>query len=189
LNTAKLIIAVLLLLGLAGCAKRQSNIRLVYVPSQPPAASGSAQQGGVVVIQKPAPAQPSVAETKPERVPEPVKESPPTHEQRVARKEIPTPPTVNPKPATSDAPPLEPANISQEQASIQRSVNMLEQGVQARINRLSRQRLAGADRKTLEDARTFIAQSEDAKKRGDLSQASNLVQKADLLVQAVEKRY
>jgi hypothetical protein len=142
-----------------------------------------------MVIEKPAPAQPSVAETKPQAAPEPVKESPPPPAQPVARKEVPAPPIAVPQPATAGAPQLEPADSSQQKASIQRHVNILQRGIEARIKRLSRLSLAGADRKTLEDARTFIAQSEDAKKSGDLSQASNLAQKADLLVQAIEKRY
>jgi electron transfer flavoprotein alpha subunit len=107
----------------------------------------------------------------------------------VVRKEAPPPVVATPQPATADAPQLEPANSSQQQASIQQEVTVLQSGIEARIQRLSRVKLAAADRKTLEDARTFIAQSEAAKKSGDFTQASNLAKKADLLVQAIEKRY
>jgi hypothetical protein len=142
-----------------------------------------------MVIPKPPPAQPSVTETKPAPAPQPVKVSPPPPAEPVARKDAPASPVVNPQPATADAPQLEPANSSQQQASIERRVSTLQRAIEARIERLARLKLAGADRKTLEDAQTFIAQSKDANKSGDLTQASNLAQKAELLVQAIEKRY
>jgi hypothetical protein len=143
-----------------------------------------------MVIEKPPPAQPAIAETKPPpATSEPVKVASRPPAERVARKEAPAPPVVNPQPATADAPPLEPANSSQQQASIQRQVSILQRVIGLRIARLAGLKLSGPDRKTLEDARTFIAQSEEANKSGDLSQASNLAQKAQLLVQAIEKRY
>lgn len=94
-----------------------------------------------------------------------------------------------PQPALADAPPLEPARSLQQQAAMQQQVAALDRGIQARINRLGQRNLAAADRKTLQDARTFVAQSKDAMAKGDFVQSSNLADKAELLVQAVEKRY
>jgi len=142
-----------------------------------------------MVVPRPPSTQPSVTETKPAPIREPVKAPPPPRAEPVARKDAPAPPVVSPQPVTADAPQLEPANSSQQQASIQRQVSMLQRAIGVRIERLARLKLAGADRKTLEDARTFIAQSEEANKSGDLTQASNLAQKAELLVRAIEKRY
>jgi hypothetical protein len=143
-----------------------------------------------MVIQKPAPAEPpAVAEVKPQRVREPARKTPPPPTQRVVHKPAPQPAVVSTPPASADAPPLEPASISQQQASLQQRVSALQQAIQARIERLNASNLPGADRKTLEDARTFVTQSQDAMKRGDWAQASNLAQKAALLVQAVEKRH
>lgn len=130
-----------------------------------------------------------MSEAKPELAPEPAREPSPHTTQRVVRRPTPTPPVANPQRSAADAPKLEPGTSSQQQRSIERDVKILQRAVYARIERLSRRNLAGADRKTLEDARTFIAQSENAMKAGDLTQSSNLAEKADLLVQAVEKQY
>jgi hypothetical protein len=187
LKPAKFIIIAVLLWGLAGCAKRQTTARLIYIPA-PPADSGSNSQGGAMVIEKPAPAEPAVTEAKPEPPPEPARVPPPRTNQRVPRKETPAPVSSPQRPA-ADAPKLETATSFQQQASIERNVNLLQRAVEARISRLSRLNLAGSDRKTLDDARTFVAQSQDAMKNGDLTQSSNLAQKANLLVQAIEKRH
>ena len=140
-----------------------------------------------MVIQKPAPAEPAVAEVKPPRAREPAPKPPPPRVQPV-RKQAPEHLVVSPPTQSAGALRLEPAVSSQTQASTQRQVNSLQRGIEARIERLKRLKLPGADRKTLEDAHTFVAQSEEAMQRGDLAQASNLAGKAELLVQAVEKR-
>jgi hypothetical protein len=46
--------------------------------------------------------------------------------------------------------------------------------------------LSAADRRTLEDARTFFTQSEHALAAGDLLRARNLANKASLLLDALE---
>jgi hypothetical protein len=52
---------------------------------------------------------------------------------------------------------------------------------------LQRGKLTGATRRTLEDARTFLAQSEKALSDDDLQRARNLANKAALLVSALEQ--
>jgi outer membrane biosynthesis protein TonB len=142
----------------------------------------------VIVIQKPPPATPAVVEIKPERAPEPPQKPPPEPVQQVAKKVTREPPVASRPQPSADAPPLVPASSSQQQGTIQRHVRTLQHNIEVRIGRLARLSLGGADRKTLDDARTFVAESESAIERGDLAQASNLAQKADLLVLAVEKR-
>jgi hypothetical protein len=188
LRPAKFIILAVLFLGLPGCAKRQTAVHLIYVPA-PPTASAATAQGGTLVIQKPAPAEPAVAKPKQQPVPEPPPEIPQRASQHVARREAPAAHVSTAQRPAADAPRLEEATSLQQQAHIEQNVNTLQRALEARINRLSRLNLAGADRKALEDARTFVTQSQDALKNGDLSQSSNLAEKANLLVQAVEKRY
>lgn len=142
-----------------------------------------------MVIQKPAPAEPAIAEAKPQPPPEPVLKLPPERVPPVVRKEAAAPSTATPQPPPADAPPLEPAASLQQQASTERRVSTLQRNLQSRINSLVQVKLAAATRKTLDDARTFIEQSKSALKKGDLAQASNLAQKAGLLVQAVEKSH
>jgi hypothetical protein len=62
----------------------------------------------------------------------------------------------------------------------------LEEDVRQRLARLKGAQLSANDRRTLEDARTFFAQSTHAMASGDLPRALNLARKASLLLAALE---
>lgn len=63
----------------------------------------------------------------------------------------------------------------------------LQQGIENRISRLSREWLSSGQRSTLEGARGFLQQSERALQESDLKRAFNLAHKADLLVNSLEQ--
>jgi hypothetical protein len=83
-------------------------------------------------------------------------------------------------------PSLEPRESSAQEAALRRQIQALQEDVRQRIAKLSRAGLSGADRKTLDDARTFFAQSARALNDADLQRALNLARKASLLVSALE---
>ena len=83
-------------------------------------------------------------------------------------------------------PSLEPRESSAQQAALRRQIQGLQDDVRQRIAKLSRAGLSGADRKTLDDARTFFAQSTRALNEADFQRALNLARKASLLVSALE---
>jgi hypothetical protein len=82
---------------------------------------------------------------------------------------------------------LEPRESSAEEAAQRRQIQALQEDVRQRIATLSRAGLSGADRKTLDDAQTFFAQSTRALNEGDLQRALTLARKASLLVLALER--
>jgi hypothetical protein len=84
-------------------------------------------------------------------------------------------------------PSLEPRESSVQEAALRRQIQGLQDDVRQRIAKLSRARLSGADRKTLDDARTFFAQSTRALNEADLQRALTLARKASLLVSALER--
>jgi len=90
------------------------------------------------------------------------------------------------EPLTPQVPSLEPRESSAQQAALRRQIQGLQDDVRQRIAKLSRAGLSGADRKTLDDARTFFAQSTRALNDADLQRALNLARKASLLVSALE---
>jgi len=96
-----------------------------------------------------------------------------------------TPDTV--EPPTPQVPSLEPRETSAQQAALRRQIQGLQDDVRQRIAKLSRAGLSGADRKTLDDARTFFAQSTQALNEADLQRALTLARKASLLVLALER--
>ena len=96
-----------------------------------------------------------------------------------------TPETTEPPP-TPQVPSLEPRESSAQEAALRRQIQALQDDVRQRIAKLSRAGLSGADRKTLDDARTFFAQSTRALNDADLQRALNLARKASLLVSALE---
>jgi len=179
-----------LALFIGGCPKRQAPTRIVYVPSPLPAAAPAASSTQTMVIEEPAPPEP------PPPPPEPAPAPPhPVHRMRPRLRTEPpaentdntenTPETTVPPP-TPQVPSLEPRESSTEQASLLRQIQELQSDVRQRIATLSRTRLESADRKTLDDARTFFAQSARALNEGDLQRALNLARKASLLVSALE---
>jgi alpha/beta superfamily hydrolase len=81
---------------------------------------------------------------------------------------------------------LEPRESSAEEAAQRRQIQALQDDVRQRIAQLSRAALSDADRKTLDDAQTFFAQSTRALNEADLQRALTLARKASLLVLALE---
>jgi hypothetical protein len=84
-------------------------------------------------------------------------------------------------------PALEPRESSAEIAALRRQIQGLQDDVRQRIAKLSDAGLTDADRKTLDDARTFFAQSTRALNEADLQRALTLARKASLLVLALER--
>jgi hypothetical protein len=140
-----------------------------------------------MVIEEPAPPEePPAPSPQPTTNPEPAQ-----RRRRVLRREAPaaaaenTPETTEPPP-TPQVPSLEPRESSVQEAALRRQIQALQDDVRQRIAKLSRAGLSGADRKTLDDARTFFAQSTRALDEADLQRALNLARKASLLVSALE---
>jgi outer membrane biosynthesis protein TonB len=161
----------------------------VYVPSAPPAATQvpAAEGAPAMVIEEPAPPEPP-ATPPPETTTS--KETPHPH-RRVLHKEPPpedtetTPETTEP-PLPPQVPSLEPRESHAEEEGLRRQIQGLQDDVRQRIAKLNLAGLSGADRKTLDDARTFFAQSTRALNEADLQRALNLARKASLLVLALE---
>jgi len=141
-----------------------------------------------MVIEEPAP-----PEEPPAALPQPA--SPPTPASRPRRRLRTEPPAGNTEntPETTEPPPtpqvpsLEPRESSAQEAALRRQIQGLQDDVRQRIAKLSQAGLSGADRKTLDDARTFFAQSTRALDEADLQRALNLARKASLLVSALER--
>jgi hypothetical protein len=138
-----------------------------------------------MVIEEPAPPEEPPA-------PSPQLTSPPKparRPRRALRREAPaaenTPETT--EPPAPQVPSLEPRESSAQEAALRRQIQGLQDDVRQRIAKLSQAGLSGADRKTLDDARTFFAQSTRALDEADLQRALNLARKASLLVSALER--
>jgi len=144
-----------------------------------------------MVIEEPAPPEPAVTTTT-------VEASTPTatpDKQRhrrgkgTASATSENPPENTPdevEPPAPQVPSLEPHESSAEEASLRSQIQGLQDDVRERIAKLSRAGLSGADRKTLDDARTFFEQSLRALNEADLQRALTLARKASLLVLALE---
>jgi len=140
-----------------------------------------------MVIEEPAPPEPPA--------PSPPPTSPPKPARRPRRRPQTEPPTGNSEntPETTEPPPtpqvpsLEPRETHAQEAALRRQIQGLQDDVRQRIAKLARAGLSGADRKTLDDARTFFAQSTRALNDADLQRALNLARKASLLVSALER--
>jgi len=134
-----------------------------------------------MVIEEPPTPEPEPTPPPPTPAPKPVR-------RRRVRTEPPAAaPSTAPDTAGPPAPSLEPQENSVEQAALRRQIQGLQDDVRQRMSKLSRARLSGADRKTLDDARAFFAQSTQALKEADLQRALNLARKASLLVTALER--
>lgn len=176
-----------LALFIGGCPKRQTSPRIVYIPTPPPAAKQApAQSAPTMVIEEPAPPEPAPA--PPPEISTPKETQHPL--RHVHRTEPPAaapenPPETVEQPAPQ-VPSLEPRESSVKEASLRRQIQGLQDDVRQRIAKLSRAGLSGVDRKTLDDARTFFAQSTQALNEADLQRALTLARKASLLVLALE---
>ena len=187
-----LLSAVSLALLLCGCPNRQTSPRVVYMPSPPPAVTiPRSESSGNLVIEEPAPPEsqelPSEVSPQESRTPKPA--------ARSRRRALPseTPVEAQPAPDNADhsAPPvpaLQPRESPQQQTELRNKVLQLQQDVKARIAALERTQMANLDRKTLNGARMFAAQSDRALKSGDQQRAFNLARKASLLVDALEQK-
>lgn len=194
LKILKLLILLSAIPVLAGCPKRQTTVRLVYAPPPPepsaPSASPAKQTGALVIAAPPA-SQPAVAQPKHVETPNTVtvrkarpRRHPTVHDENADLNSEPQPAATS-----AAAPPLEPPTSTQEQVELEARVLGLMQDLRHRITLLSRLDLSRDDQKALEDARLFLSQTDQARKQGDLQQSLKLAQKADLLIQAVEKRH
>lgn len=92
-----------------------------------------------------------------------------------------------PVPEPADVPALQSGLSSSRATELQDQVVRLQQGIEKRILRLSREWLSPAQRSTLEGARGFLQQSQRALQESDLQRAYNLAHKADLLVISLEE--
>ena len=89
-------------------------------------------------------------------------------------------------PAAVEIPALEPRQT--QGPALRGQILGRQNDLQARIEKLARaNKLSATGRKTLEDARTFLAQSGKALEEGDLQRSLNLAWKASLLVAALEQ--
>ncbi|PYV28775.1 MAG: hypothetical protein DMG24_01175 [Acidobacteria bacterium] len=177
-------------LFIGGCPKRQTRPRLVYVPPAPSAATAAPPiNSETMVIEEP---------PSPEPQPKPSQAAVPTQVPALKH----APPHRRPKadaPAEADQEPAEPPNVevpapalqqretAEQQAALQRKIVDTQETTQKRIAQLDAANLASANRKTIEDAKGFLTQSKTALDGGDLQRALLLVDKAALLVSAVEQ--
>lgn len=164
-----------------GCPKRQTGPQVVYVPSPPPAATSS-QSDQSIIVQAPAPpapleAKPVVAQPAPPE-PAPSKPSPP---RRVETKAPPE------EPPGAEVPALQSAISPGQAVALQGQIVQLQQGIEKRIDALSRESLSSAHRKMLDDARGFLQQSQKSLQKSDLDLAYQWARKADLVVASLEQ--
>jgi hypothetical protein len=174
-----------MVLWFGGCPKRQGPARIVYVPAPAPHAAATATNQPVLVLEEPAPpAEPEEAPPTPEPKP-----APKVH--RPTRTETPTTPadassTESPEPPPAAIPALEPRESTMQETALRQEVQRVQEDVRQRLARLNQARLSSSERKTLEDARTFLVQSARALERSDLQRALNLARKSSLLVGSLE---
>ena len=180
-----------LALFLAGCPKRQAPTRIVYVPAPPPAVAPLPSAGAAaIVIEEPEP--PPAPEPSPALPPPAASPQPERRHRHVPRSEQQAPPAADTPdmevaPPPAQVPSLEPLESSSQEAALRREIQGLQDDVRQRIAKLDRAGLSGVDRKTLDDARAFFAQSTQALKEADLQRALTLARKASLLVSALER--
>jgi len=134
-----------------------------------------------MVIEEPAPPEPPAPTPQPTPTPKPAR-----RRRRLPRTEPPAAAPETTVPPPPQVPSLEPRESSAQQAALRRQIQALQDDVSQRMAKLSRAGLTGADRKTLDDARTFFTQSTRALDQADLQRALTLARKASLLVSALE---
>jgi hypothetical protein len=183
---------------IGGCAKRQTGPRVVYVPAPPPAASPASGQAsnapsgsqGTWVIEEPAPPPPPPVETEeapaPAPAPAPVVRRPrrTRPEETPEGNEVPTPDPNQPA-ITGETPQLEPRSSPASRDALLARHAALEQRIKSIEHSL---KFTAVDRRTLQDARGFLFQSERALQAGDMLRAEQLAEKASLLLAALEQR-
>jgi hypothetical protein len=160
--------------------------RVVYVPP-PPAVTEQipAISNGELVIQAPAPPKPVQEEVVSE---EPIPGPKPAQPQRrvtPAPRPSTDPETTVPPISLPEVPALEPRESPARQSELRQQVVKLLAGIQGDMSRIKERSLSDAERKTLEDAQTFLEQSQKALETNDLVRARNLAEKSVLLVSAL----
>jgi outer membrane biosynthesis protein TonB len=181
-------------LFIAGCPKRQGPLRIVYVPAPPAAAaSSSSTPPQTLVIEEPEPPPAPEKATVPEVT---HTESKTVHpHRRILRTEPPPaaaattepPPVEAPEAPPAEVPALAPHESSAQESALRSQIQSLQGSVRQRLAQLNEAKLSDTDRKTLEDARGFFAQSGRALEEGDLQRALTLGRKASLLLSALEQ--
>jgi hypothetical protein len=138
-----------------------------------------------LVIEAPAPPEPAEVTPAEPSTPKPAprRRRPPRSEPPAATESV----TEPAEPPTAEVPALEPRESPGQQATLRQEILSLQEHLRRRIVQLERGKLTGAARRTLDDARTFLAQSEKALSDDDLQRARNLANKAALLVSALEQ--
>ncbi len=161
-------------------------MRVEYVPTSAPSATtpATAEATETLMIEEPPPP-PASTPPAPAPAPKPVQRP-----RRIIRNhpdavEV-APETAQPPP-TAPVPALEPQENPGEEAALRRDILKLQQDLQQRSVRLDRARVSGTDRRTLEDARAFLTQSQQAMEQGDLQRSLNLARKSHLLLVALEQ--
>lgn len=177
-----------------GCPKRQAASRLVYVPAPPSASAPNVPPAAdAVTISEPEPpaeearTEPADAglETTPRRI---------VHRRRPGTTRPDAPSEAEDVPATPQPPPaevpaLEPHESPAEQARLRQEISTSREDTERRLAQLDHVSLGAGDRKTLDDARAFLAQAARALEEGQLTRSVNLAHKAALLVSAVEQSH
>ncbi len=177
-----------LVLWFGGCPRRQGPASVVvYVPAQAVAPTATANPSEVMVIEEPAPP-PAPEVTPPPASPQPPTHPRPTHHAPAAAASEPddTTPPDTPETPPAEVPALEPQESSAQEIALRDEVLRLQESVRQRMSRLNPARLSANERKTLDDASTFLSQSVRASESGDFQRAFNLARKASLLVAALE---
>lgn len=184
-----------LLLLIGACPKRQTmKSTIVYVPTKPPAAQSAEQSSkaqAVLVIEEPAP--PPEPQREPEENAPPTATQPPAphraggqaHTKTTAEPDEPVP-VETPETEPLEVPAIEPRESSAQQTELRSQFDKLETDIQQRLSKLNGAQLSESDRKTVEDAKTFLAQATHAMTSGDLPRALNLARKASLLLAALQ---
>ncbi|MGH9649212.1 MAG: hypothetical protein ACRD3I_01955, partial [Terriglobales bacterium] len=141
-----------------GCPKRQTTTHIIYTPAPPsPTTSAPGETGGVIVIEEPAP--PETVEPAP---PEPVTPKPAPRRRPSARTQTPATPDSTPEPEEpppAEVPVLEPRETPGQQAALRQQTQTLQERLRQRLAQLERQVSSAEDRRMVDDARSFLAQS------------------------------
>jgi hypothetical protein len=177
-----------------GCPKRQTVSRVVYVPTTPSAQpqAPNAPDQDVLIIQEPQPPEEPAQATPPANEEAPAAEAPVRRHRRITKSEQADNSTDEdqkavPELPAAEVPSLETRASPQQQNALRAQLAATQQQLQRRIDELSGHQLADEARKTLDNARVFLAQSQRAMEQNDLQRAQMLAEKAGLLVSSLEK--
>lgn len=177
-----------------GCPRAQTARRVVYVSTPPPQLQSQASTPAeVLVIEPPANEEP---EALPPESPVTTLESTPKRPPR--RRHAIRPDSTSEAEADDDAEPASPSaevpvlesrQDSQRLATLRRDLTASQESTRRRLAQLDHAQLGQGDRRTLDDAKAFLSQSERELARGEVIRASNLARKAALLVSAIEQSH